>query len=264
MFLPRNDAIAARRRGVKVMARLSGKVVLISGATSGIGRAAALLFAAEGASLVLAGRRREEGEALAESIRSNGGRAVFHVADATKLEDNEALVALALRQFDRLDVAFNNAGLESTGSLIEFDEALYTRVFDTNVKGVLFAIRAQIPALTKTRGSIIVTSSIAGSRGFPHASVYAASKHAVEGIVKSAALELAPVGIRVNAVAPGPTDTPMLGRFTGGHPEVMAARVPLGRNGTPEEIAHAALWLATDDARFVNGAIVPVDGGLAA
>jgi len=246
------------------MARLSGKVVLISGATSGIGQVAAHLFAAEGASLILAGRRREEGEALAETIRSTGARAAFQVADVTKREDNVALVAFALKQFDRLDVAYNNAGMESTGSLLEFDEAVYTRVFDTNVKGVLSAIQAQIPALTKTRGSIIVTSSVAGSRGFPQASVYAASKHAVEGIVKSAALELASLGIRVNAVAPGPTATTMLDRFTGGHPEIMAARVPLGRNATPEEVALAALWLASDDARFVTGAIVPLDGGMTA
>jgi len=246
------------------MARLSGKVVLISGATSGIGQVAAHLFAAEGASLVLAGRRRAEGEALVETIRAKGGRAAFQVADVAKHEDNEALVAFALQQFDRLDVAFNNAGIEATGSLVEFDEAVYTRVFDTNVKGVMSAIRAQIPALTKTRGSIIMTSSVAGSHGFPHASLYAASKHAVEGIVKSAALELASLGIRVNAVAPGPTATAMLDRFTGGHPEVMAARVPLGRNATPEEVALAALWLASDDARFITGAIVPVSGGMTA
>lgn len=244
------------------MARLTGKVVLISGATSGIGRAAALVFAKEGASVVLGGRRREEGEALVEQIGAAGGRAVFQATDVTKYADNEALVTLALSQFDRLDVAFNNAGIEATGALAEFDEEAYERVFDTNVKGVFSAFKAQIPALTKTKGAIILTSSIGGSRGLAGASVYAASKHAVEGIVKSAALELASLGIRVNAVAPGPTATPMLDRFTGGHPEAMAARVPLGRNATPEEVALAALWLASDEARFVNGAIVPVSGGM--
>lgn len=246
------------------MARLQGKVALISGATSGIGRAAALLFAREGAKVVLGGRRKAEGEALTAEIQAAGGHAVFRVTDVTNHDDNVALVQLAVERFDRLDIAFNNAGLEAVGPLAEFDDTQYARVFDTNVKGVFSSIKAQVPALANTKGSILVTSSVAGSKGMPGAGVYVASKHAVEGIVKSAALEFASLGVRVNAVAPGPIDTPMLGRFTGGHPEVMAARVPIGRNGTPEEVALAALWLSTDEAKFVTGAIVPVDGGLCA
>jgi NAD(P)-dependent dehydrogenase (short-subunit alcohol dehydrogenase family) len=246
------------------MSTLSNKVVLISGATSGIGRAAAELFVAEGAAVVLGGRRREAGEALAAELTAKGGRAVFRVTDVTKHEDNEALVALALSSFDRLDVAFNNAGLEATGSLESFEDATYDKVFDTNVRGVFSAIRAQIAPLKKARGSIIITSSTAGSRGFAQASVYTASKHAVEGIMRAAAHELAPFGIRVNVVAPGPTSTDMLDRFTGGHPEVLTARVPLGRAATAAEVAAAAVWLASDAGAFVSGAVIPVNGGITA
>jgi NAD(P)-dependent dehydrogenase (short-subunit alcohol dehydrogenase family) len=246
------------------MSILSNKVVLVMGSTSGIGRAAAKLFVDRGAAVVLGGRRREEGEALAAELRARGGKAVFGVTDVTKRADNEALVALALSSFGKLDVAYNNAGVEAVGSLVEFDDALYDKVFDTNVRGVFSSLRAQIPALTKGRGSIILTSSTAGSRGFAQAAVYTASKHAVEGIMKAAAHELAPLGIRVNVVAPGPTATGMLDRFTGGNPEALTARIPLGRAATPEEVAEAAVWLASDEARFVTGAVIPVNGGITA
>lgn len=246
------------------MKRLQGKIALISGVTSGIGHAAAILFAREGAAVVLGARRKEEGEKLVAEIRGQGGQAEFRVTDVTKHEDNAALVELALSKFGRLDIAFNNAGIEATGALVEYSEATYDRVFGTNVKGVLSAIQAQVPALTKTHGSIVLTSSIAGSRGFPGASIYAASKHAVEGIVKSAALELASLGVRVNAVAPGPTDTPMLDRFTGGQPAGLIARIPLGRAASSEEVALAALWLATDEARYITGVTLPVNGGFSA
>lgn len=246
------------------MSKLSGKVVLISGATAGIGAAAARLFVEAGAAVVLGGRRREQGEALARSLRDAGGRAVFEVSDVRKHADNEALVARALSEFDRLDAAFNNAGIESTTSLGDITDETYDLVFDTNIRGAFSALRAQLPALTKSRGSVIFSSSTAGTRGFAHASLYTASKHALEGLVKSAALELAPLGIRVNAVMPGPTATEMLSRFTGGHPEAAAAHVPLGRLATPEEVAAVAVWLASDEARFVSGTSILVDGALTA
>jgi NAD(P)-dependent dehydrogenase (short-subunit alcohol dehydrogenase family) len=246
------------------MGNLSNKVVLITGATSGIGRAAAKLFAGRGAAVVLGARRRQEGEALVAELRASGGRAVFGATDVTKHADNQALVALALSSFGKLDVAFDNAGLEARASLVEFDDALYDQVFDTNVRGIFSSLRAQIPALAKTRGSIILTASTAGSRGFAQAAIYTASKHAVEGIMRAAAQELAPLGIRVNVVAPGPTATAMLDRFTGGRREELTARIPLGRAATPEEVAEAAVWLASDESRFVTGAVLPVDGGITA
>jgi NAD(P)-dependent dehydrogenase (short-subunit alcohol dehydrogenase family) len=246
------------------MTSLNNKVAIITGATSGIGRAAARLFVAQGAAVVLGGRRKAEGDSLVEELRRAGGRAEFLATDVTRHADNLALVQLATERFGNVDIVFLNAGLESTGPLGEFNEVVYAQVFDTNVRSVFSGIQAALPALQKTRGTIIVTSSTAGSHGFAGASLYAASKHAVEGIVKSAALELAPLGIRVNAVAPGPTATTMLDRFTGGHPELMAARVPMGRNATVEEIGEAAVWLASQQARFVSGQVLGVDGGLTA
>lgn len=244
--------------------RLTGKVVLITGATSGIGHAAALLFAAEGADVVLGARREKEGEALVQTIEALGGRAIFRATDVQRAEDNDALVAAGLAAFGRLDIAFNNAGVEAVGPIGEVTAAQYDQVFDTNVRGVVYGVRAQLPALTASRGTVILTSSTAGSRGFPGASLYTASKHAVEGLGRALALELAPRGIRVNVVAPGPTSTDMLDRFTGGRPGALAARVPLGRAATADEVARAAVWLATDEAAFISGVVLPVNGGLTA
>lgn len=247
------------------MTSFTDKIVLITGITSGIGRATARAFAAAGAHLVLGSRDAAAGEALAEELRGRGGQALFVATDVTAPRGVEALVAAGLQRFDRLDVAVNNAGLEVTGPIEGGDEAAFDRAFDTNVKGVWRALRAEIPALVRGGGGAVVNlSSVAGMRGMPGASVYAATKFAVEGLTRSAALELATAKIRVNAVAPGPVATPMLDRFTGGHPEIMAQRVPLGRLAAPEEIARAVLWLASDEASYVTGTTLAVDGGFLA
>lgn len=239
------------------------KVVLISGATSGIGRATALEFAKYGAKLVLGSRNERAGSELLTELGEENS--VFKRTDVRVETDDQALVDLALEKFGRLDVAVNNAGLEASGRIEAFDEETYTRVFDTNVKGMFFSMKAQIAAMRRSGGgSIVNISSTAGSRGNPFMSVYAASKHAVEGLSKSAALELAAENIRVNVVAPGPTLTPMLMRVTDGHPEKMVQRVPLGRGGLPEELARAIVWVASDDASFVNGIVLPVNGGISA
>jgi NAD(P)-dependent dehydrogenase (short-subunit alcohol dehydrogenase family) len=239
------------------------KVVLITGATSGIGRATALEFAKHGAKLVLGSRNEQAAQGLLMEL--GDGNAVFKKTDVRVEADLKALVDLALEKFGRLNVAVNNAGLEARGRIEAFDEETYTKVFDTNVKGMFFAMKAQIAAMRRSGGgSIVNISSTAGFRGALNMSIYAASKHAVEGLSKSAALELASENIRVNVVAPGPTFTPMLTRVTDGHPEKMVQRVPLGRGGMPEELARAIVWVASDEASFVNGVVLPVNGGISA
>jgi NAD(P)-dependent dehydrogenase (short-subunit alcohol dehydrogenase family) len=210
------------------------KVVLITGVSGGIGRATALEFVRRGARVVLGGRNDEAGHKLVAEL---GDRSLFRKVDVTIEADSRALVALAVERFGRLDVAVNNAALEARGKIDTFDEATYTRVFDTNVKGMFFAMKAQVEAMRRTGGgSIVNLSSTGGSRGMAGMSIYVASKHAVEGLSKAAALDLASASIRVNVVAPGPTLTPMLDRVTDGHPERLAQRVPLGRAGSPEEL----------------------------
>lgn len=245
------------------MTNFTDKVVLITGISSGIGRVTALAFAAAGARLALGSRDVAAGEALAAEIRGRGGAALFHPTDVTAAGGVQALVDVALRTYDRLDVAVNNAGVEVAGPLVDSDEAAFDRAFDTNVKGLWRALKAEIPALVRTGGGAIVNlSSVVGLQGMAGASIYGASKFAVEGLTRSAALELASQKIRVNNVAPGPIATGMLDRFTGGHPEYTAQLVPMGRNGKPEEIARAILWIASDEASFVTGTTLVVDGGM--
>lgn len=243
-----------------------GKVVLVTGGTSGIGRETAIQFAKHSARVVVSGRRATEGEKVVQEIRKAGGEGFFVQADVAIEADVKRLVDTTVAKFGRLDVAFNNAGIEAGGPITEVTEAEYRRVFDINVLGVLLSLKYEIPAIRKSGGgSIINTSSILGHIAMPYASVYNASKHAVEGITKTVALELAGEGIRVNAVAPGAIATDMIDRFAG--PEgaesrqQLAASHPVGRLGRSEEIAAAVLYLASDAASFTTGISLPVDGG---
>lgn len=248
------------------MKSLSGKVVLITGATSGIGKATALAFGKAGSRLVVAGRREAEGANLVADLKALGADARFVRTDVSQEADVRALVETTVSAFGRLDVAFNNAGVEAAGPITEFTVEEYRRVFDINVLGVLLALKHEIPALLQSGGgSIINTSSVAGQIGMANVNLYVASKHAVEGITRSTALEYAAQGIRVNAIAPGAIVTDMVQRFTGG-PETetgkyLASMHPLGRMGRPEEVAQTVLFLASDEASFVTGHTLAVDGG---
>jgi NAD(P)-dependent dehydrogenase (short-subunit alcohol dehydrogenase family) len=248
---------------------MKDKVVLITGGTSGIGKATALKFGAAGAKVVVSGRREAEGRAVVDSIKSAGGEATFVQADVAVEDDVRNLVAKTVEAYGRLDVAFNNAGVELAGPIVETEEADHKRIFDINVWGVLSSMKHEIPAMIQSGGgSNINTSSIAGHIGMAGAATYIASKHAVEGLTKSAALEYATQGVRVNAVAPGGIATDMIDRFAGEEGSEMrdglAQMHPIGRLGTPDEIADAVLFLASDGASFITGDSMKVDGGFVA
>ena len=244
---------------------MSSSVVLITGALSGIGRAAAVAFAKADHRVVVSGRKQDAGQALVRELRSLGAEAEFVQADVRDEDDVRRLVDRTVERFGRLDVAVNNAGTEGqVGPITDQTVESYAATFDTNVLGVILSMKHEVRVMKgEGRGSIINISSTYGHEGAAGASIYVASKHAVEGLTKSVALEVAKSGIRVNAVAPGPTDTGMLTRFTR-TPENKAAlvtTVPMGRLGLTEELANAIVFLASDAASFVNGHILNVDGG---
>jgi NAD(P)-dependent dehydrogenase (short-subunit alcohol dehydrogenase family) len=246
------------------------KVVLVTGALTGIGRATALAFARQGAHLVVSGRRGEDGKKLEEELRSMPGSAdaVFIRADVRHEDEVRNLIDLTVKRFGRLDVAINNAGTEGkTGPITDQSPESYAAVFDTNVLGVLLSLKHELRVmLPQGTGSIINISSTFGRIGAAGASLYVASKHAVEGLTKSAALEGALYGVRVNVIAPGPIETDMLTRFAGSDERkaALASGVPLKRLGLPHEIAEAILFVASDKASFISGASIPVNGGKAA
>ncbi len=240
---------------------MSNPVVLITGALTGIGRATAIAFAKEGARVVASGRREAEGKALEAELRSLGAEAAFIRADVRREDDVTSLIDQTVAR----DAAVNAAGTEGRpGPVTEQTGESYAATFDTNVLGTLLSMKHELRVMrAQGRGSIINISSTYGHEGAAGASVYAASKHAVEGLTKSAALEGAGSGVRVNAVAPGPTDTGMLTRFTG-TPEKKAAlvtTVPMARLGLSEELANAIVFIASDEASFITGHVLNVDGG---
>jgi NAD(P)-dependent dehydrogenase (short-subunit alcohol dehydrogenase family) len=244
---------------------MSNPVVLITGALTGIGRATALAFAKEGARLIVSGRKEEAGKALVAELRALGAEAEFIRADVRHESDVQNLVDKTVARFGRLDIAVNNAGTEGTPGPVTAQSAeSYAATFDTNVLGVLLSMKHELRVMqTQGGGSIVNLSSTMGHRGAPNASLYTASKHAVEGLTKSAALEAAAFGVRVNAVAPGPIETAMLDRFTGSADRKagLVAGVPLKRAGRPEEIADAIVFAASDKASFITGQVIAVNGG---
>jgi len=244
---------------------MTNSVVLITGALTGIGRAAAVAFAKHGAKVVVAGRHDEAGNALAKELRSLGTEAEFINADVRKEEDVRNMVDRTVARFGRLDVAVNNAATEGqVGPITDQTAESFAATFDTNVLGVVLSMKHEVRAMqAQGSGNIVNISSTYGHEGAAFASIYVGAKHAVEGITKSVALEVAKSGIRVNAVAPGPTDTGMLSRFTGTAEKkaALASQVPLGRLGLSEEVAEGIVFLGSDEAKFITGHVLNVDGG---
>jgi NAD(P)-dependent dehydrogenase (short-subunit alcohol dehydrogenase family) len=244
---------------------MSSQVVLITGGLTGIGRATAVAFAKDGARVVASGRREAEGKALEAELRSLGAEAAFIRADVRREDDVSSLIDQTVARFGRIDAAVNAAGTEGRpGPVTEQTAESYAATFDTNVLGTLLSMKHELRVMqAKGSGSIINISSTYGHEGGAGASVYVGSKHAVEGMTKSAALEAASSGVRINAVAPGPIETGMLNRFTGTaeRKAALLKTVPLGRVGDPADIARAAVFLASEKASFITGQILTIDGG---
>jgi NAD(P)-dependent dehydrogenase (short-subunit alcohol dehydrogenase family) len=245
----------------------TGKVAFVTGAASGIGRATALAFAREGASVVVADISEQGNQETAHTIEELGGRAIAVRCDVTRTEDVKAALDKTVEAFGRLDFAFNNAGIEprKAAPTAEYEEEEWNRIIDINLRGVFLCMKHEIPLILKQgRGAIVNTSSGAGIIGIKGSPAYTAAKHGVIGLTKAAALDYAAQNIRVNAVCPGYIDTPMMGRFTGDTDEGRAkviAEEPIGRMGKPEEIAEAVIWLCSDAAAFMIGHAMVIDGG---
>lgn len=255
------------------MIDFTNRVALITGGTAGIGRTTAILFAKHGANVVVTGRRENEGLETVELVKKTGRQAAFIKTDVSREDDCRAMVQFALDKFGRLDCAFNNAGTEGQAGINTHEQTIenYRNIMDINVLGVLLSMKYEIAAMLKSRGGKIVNNaSVLGLIALPGTSVYNASKHAVIGLTKSAALEYATQNITINCVAPAMIRTPMFDRFTGASGaddstlQQLGAMHPVGRIGTPEEVASAVLYLCSPMASFITGATLPIDGGWSA
>jgi NAD(P)-dependent dehydrogenase (short-subunit alcohol dehydrogenase family) len=253
------------------MGLLDNKVILVTGGTSGIGRASAELFAREGAKVVLTGRRAAEGEEVVAGIKQAGGSALFVQADLTRIDTIPAIINRTVASFGRLDGAFNNAGVSGGGPIEALDEATWDRIVDTNLKASFFALQAEVAQLKKQGGggSIVFNSSVLAQIAAPGTSIYAASKGGIDALTRAAAVELGPLNIRVNSVNPSITKTPMTeGRITvnadGTQSHPLAVGIPLRRLAEPEEMAQVALFLLSDRSSYVSGQSIVVDGGQSA
>ena len=250
--------------------QFKGKVALVTGGNSGLGKASALAFAKEGAKVVISARRAEEGAQVAQLIKDAGGEACFVRADMSEKADIEALIAGTVEAYGRLDFAVNNAGIEGTLFVptADYSEDTWDEVININLKGVWLCMKYEIPHILKQKGgSIVNMSSVAGLVGGPIGAAYHASKHGVIGLTKVAAVEYANQGLRVNAVAPAVIHTAMTERGGFHTPELepqLIALHPMGRFGTPEEVARAVVWLCSDAASFITGHVLPIDGGFLA
>lgn len=243
--------------------RFTGKVAFVTGAASGIGRATAVAFAAEGARVAILDRTETSLRETATAVGNAGGEVLTLACDVSKPEDVEAAVARTVERFGRLDIAFNNAGVENKAAPVaEIELEEWDRILDINLRGTFVCMKHELAQMVRQGGGVVVnTSSGAGIRGVAGGAAYAASKHAIIGLTKSAALDYAKSNIRVNAVLPGNIETPMMDRFTGGDIQKAIDLEPVGRLGKPEEIAEAVLWMSADLGAFVTGASISVDGG---
>jgi A-factor type gamma-butyrolactone 1'-reductase (1S-forming) len=249
---------------------LAGKVILVTGASTGIGAESAQLFAREGAKVVLTARTEEQLAEVTGKITAEGGTASYVTGDISVASDVQRIVDTVVERYGQIDGGFNNAGISQGGGLlVDLDEEKFDALLATNIKGVWLAMRAEVRAMMASGrpGSILNTSSVGGLRGGAGLGAYSATKHAVIGLSRSAAQEYGASGIRVNVIAPGTTDTPMIAAWKRREPDITArlnALTPLGRGGEPSEVAEAAAWLLSDHSSYVSGATLTVDGGMSA